>query len=667
MFENNYKNAFDSIKPDEEVKEKVLDKIISIENKQKKGKNPANIWRIGFAVSTAAAIILSIVFVPKRSNDVTVNTNTITASSSYNDIYSVFGKMKKEQAKYNIKYFFSGTDDAEIMEDIEYVDESAANGAAGAGSTNASSQTSDKGNDFSETTVQVEGVKESDIVKTDGEYIYYLDGEYLSVYKAADENTVLVGKTHLKQNDGAQYSEMYLNGDRLIILENQFYQYLKYDSQTYTSIIVYDVSNPENLKKLGVCSQKGSYTNSRMIGNYVYLFSNCYINIHDTKKSQPETFVPTVVCDDTETAVPAESIYCYEAGTYEPQYSVICAYDTTDCTMKSTVSLLGGADEIYCSGENIITANIQYNSLDAEQSQGSYVSNKTLVSRLTIDDGKIEYKASGEIDGTLDNQFFIDEHEGNFRFVTTVDYTTVTQTRFANTSESISTYQNESYAKLTILDGELKQIGTIKNIAEGERVYSVRFMGEIAYFVTFRQTDPLFSADLSDPYNPKIIGELKIPGFSEYLYPYGDGLLLGFGMDANEKTGATNCLKLSMFDISDASNVTEHDITKLEGYIHSPALYNHKAMLVSNEKNLIGFASFKASGSDTSKYMLYSYSQQGFETLIQIDVSWATEKYTYSAEGIRGIFIKDSLYIISANGIRCYDLNGFTCIREIDS
>ena len=95
--------------------------------------------------------------------------------------------------------------------------------------------------------------------------------------------------------------------------------------------------------------------------------------------------------------------------------------------------------------------------------------------------------------------------------------------------------------------------GTIENLAKNERIYSARFMGDTGYFVTFRETDPLFSVDLSDPDNPKIIGTLKIPGFSEYLHPYGDGLLLGIGEEVDEKGVESNQVKLSMFDISDPS------------------------------------------------------------------------------------------------------------------
>ena len=127
-------------------------------------------------------------------------------------------------------------------------------------------------------------------------------------------------------------------------------------------------------------------------------------------------------------------------------------------------------------------------------------------------------------------------HKGNLRVVTTE-------------GETNSVY---------VLDKELKQIGAIEDLAEDERVYSARFMGEVGYFVTFRETDPLFSVDLSDPEKPKIVGELKIPGFSDYLHFYGEDQLLGIGMNVDEETQITDGVKLSMFDISDKTDVKEN-------------------------------------------------------------------------------------------------------------
>ena len=400
-----------------------------------------------------------------------------------------------------------------------------------------------------------------------------------------------------------------------------------------------------------------------MVGDYIYLISNCDIDIYEMEKDDPATYVPVTECDGEAEAVPADSIYRYsDEETPDTSYTVIGAFCYKDGSLSDTASLLGGTDQIYCSQGNIILANYSYSYEKSDEAENTYSRVNTTVSRLKISDGEIEYKATGEIEGELENQFFIDENNGYFRFVTTVTMATETVKSFDNSESSYVTYSTETSARLTVLDGELKKVGEIKDVAPGERVYSVRFMGDTAYFVTFRQTDPLFSVDLSDPENPKIIGELKIPGFSEYMYPYGDGLLLGFGMDADENTGRTGDLKLSMFDISDPANVTENNKTVIDGYSYSPALYSHKAMLVSNTKNLIGFAATDNYGN--LKYLVYKLTDNGFERAAVLTIA---EDYDYSyIDDVRGLFINDVFYVISNDALQVFDINNFLQINKIE-
>ena len=129
---------------------------------------------------------------------------------------------------------------------------------------------------------------------------------------------------------------------------------------------------------------------------------------------------------------------------------------------------------------------------------------------------------------------------------------------------------------LYVLDDKLKELSRIEELAPDESIYSARFIGNTGYFVTFRQMDPLFSVDLSDPKKPEILGALKIPGFSEYLHPYGDGLLLGIGMDTDPTGMTTNGVKLSMFDVSDPKDVREIQKYVIEGAYSTDAAYNYK-------------------------------------------------------------------------------------------
>lgn len=667
MFEKNYKNAMDNITPDADTRDKILDKII-LKEELKDRRNPAIPWRVAFACVAVVAIILGIVFVPRDSIK-TADTNapeTLQVSKSYDEIYKLI------KPKYDIGNFFDGiygTDDAVeyvVEEEITYAAgdaETNTNGTAAPGAANGddtSGSVTESDDDFSATTEQVEGVSEADIVKTDGKYIYYLNDTHLSIFTADGEASALVSQTELSDAIAKDlYGEMFIKDDRLILLKTNYYK----NDESFVLITIYDISDPTSPKKVAESCQEGNYNSSRMVGDYIYLISNSNITISEIDKDDPTTFVPVTETNGVCEAVPADSIYRYAQEKYTNQYTVIGAFNYKDGTLSDTASLLGGTDNIYCSQGNIILADTTYN--DNDKIEGSYSQNNTIVSRLEIKGGQIEYKATGEVEGTLENQFYIDEHNGYFRFVTTVTMVTQTAKSFDNSDEVyyiVESFGDSTSARLTVLDSDLKKTGEIKDLAQGERVYSVRFMGDIAYFVTFRQTDPLFSADLSDPNNPKILGELKIPGFSEYMYPYGDGLLLGFGMDADESTGITKDLKLSMFNITDPANVTEDDITTIDGYAYSPALSDHKAMLVSPDKNIIGFAA--TDNYNSVKYLIYTYTGDGFDRVATLEIE---DGYNYYAmTDVRGLFINDSFYVVSKGALQVYDINTFLQVNRID-
>ena len=681
MFDKNYKNAMDSVKPDEQTYDKILEKII-LKEEIKSRKNPATVWRVAFACVACVAIVLGVIFVPRDRFNPTVKSDlttpqTLKVSKSYDEIYKLI--KPKKTALYN--YI---TDEEYIVEEeITYAEGTATNSANNSGavkpggskgentSASLSDDNADSENDYSTTTEQVEGVTEADIVKTDGEYIYYVNDKTLSIFKADGENTRLVSKTKLSHAENYNlYGEMFLKDDRLVLLKTNYYapvatnvlvDYNYNDYKETVLIEIYDISDKTSPKKLAESCQDGMYNSSRMVGDYIYLISNCHINTATIDKDDPTTFVPTTQINGVCEPVPADSIYRYEQEQYNTQYTVVGAFNYKDGNLNDTVSLLGGTDNIYCSQGNIILADTSYSQKE-EKDDATIISQEiTTVSRLTIKNGEIEYKTSGEVEGTLENQFFIDEHNGYFRFVTTVTKSVEKKHKFDNSEHEVVSYSSETFAKLTILDSELKKTGEITDIAKGERVYSARFMGDTAYFVTFRQTDPLFSADLSDPKNPKILGELKIPGFSEYMYPYGDGLLLGFGMEADENTGRTTDLKLSMFNIGDPANVTEQDKTIVKGYEYSTALSNHKAMLVDPQKNLIGFAA--TYDYYQIKYMIYKYTGSGFERVAAIDIE--TDYKYYAMDDIRGLFVGDYFYVVSKDALQIFDMNEYRQILTI--
>ena len=207
---------------------------------------------------------------------------------------------------------------------------------------------------------------------------------------------------------------------------------------------------------------------------------------------------------------------------------------------------------------------------------------------------------------------------------------------------------------LYVLDEDLEKVGEISGLAEEEYVYSARFMGEIGYFVTFKQVDPLFSVDLSDPENPKIIGELKIPGFSEYLHPYGDGKLLGIGMSVDEEGMTTEGVKLSMFDVSDPENVEETANFVLEDMYGSDVFYNYRAVFTDTEKNLFGFSAY----GDQTEYFVFSYDDEsGFHEVFSRRLSGYYEA--------RGLYVGEHFYLVAGNTVESYTLSDFEKLDDI--
>ena len=179
-------------------------------------------------------------------------------------------------------------------------------------------------------------------------------------------------------------------------------------------------------------------------------------------------------------------------------------------------------------------------------------------------------------------------------------------------------------------------------------------MGDTGYFVTFKQVDPLFSVDLSDPANPQIIGELKIPGFSEYLHPYGDGKLLGIGMDVDDESVTTDGVKVSMFDISDPSDVKETDVHVLEDMYGTDVAYDYKAVFVDVEKNLFGFLAYGSS----NQYTVLTYDDEnGFSEV------FSREMPGYGS--VRGMYVDDTFYLVSGNTVESYSLSGFVKLDDI--
>jgi uncharacterized secreted protein with C-terminal beta-propeller domain len=288
----------------------------------------------------------------------------------------------------------------------------------------------------------------------------------------------------------------------------------------------------------------------------------------------------------------------------------------------------------------------------------------------------LEYAATGEVTGHVLNQFSMDENGDYFRIATTK-------------SRVWSRYEEERidpYSNLFVLDMDLKQIGELKNLAPGERIYSVRFMQGRAYLVTFLQTDPLFVIDLEDPKNPKVLGELKIPGFSNYLHPFDEDHLIGLGKDTDltEWGGVrTKGVKLSLFNVADVANPKEVDTYILgDAGSDSIATRDHKAFLFSREKELLSIpVSIRESKGGGSYGKLnfvgaavFDVTKDGFELKGRIDHSdggrasesdyWRGYNY-YDNTVRRSLYIDDTLYTFSNRYLKMNKLDDLDLVQNL--
>jgi len=530
--------------------------------------------------------------------------------------------------------------------------------------------------DYSGTNVQVAGIDEADIVKTDGNYIYVLSQENKKLYivKADGENSAVVATLKLEvtgdAKDNAWPMEMYLAGDKVFVLFSSHSirplpaHLDDKDSRIYpggyehyvpkTIVVTVDVSDRAKPKQAAELAQDGSYTNSRMANGYLYIISAQYPPIYSfpVQPRDLEAYCPGVEVDGAYRILPIDDIViCPEAET--ANYTILTSVSLADGrNFTDTLALSGNSGTVYFDGKNLLLAESSWTSKNSEEKRDSngrlytdiFSGSRVNLALLTVDGGKITETASGSIEGNLLNQFSMDIAGDTFRFV--VNRNSSSQRIYTEGIDEYGDWTNHQDNCLYVLDAKLNLIGKVEGLGEDEQVKSVRFMGDIAYFVTFRQTDPLFAVDLKDPRNPKVLSALKVPGFSAYLHPYGEGLLFGFGYDADD-AGRTGNLKLSMYSIANNADVRELHTSILKKATWSSATWNHKAIFVNAQKNLIAFP---AEGS----YYVYSYdARTGFAELGIIKLS----SDGYWLDDARGMYINDCFYVVTATRIYVLSLD----------
>jgi inhibitor of cysteine peptidase len=529
--------------------------------------------------------------------------------------------------------------------------------------------------DYSPTNIQVAGVDEADIVKTDGEYIYLVSGQKVIIVKAyPPEQAQVLSEIKL---EGIAIG-IFVNGDRLVVFEEETPYYgdvrlgptgefympsIAYYTSPKTYIKVYDVSDRENPRLQREISADGQYVSSRMIGDYAYVVINEPVYGEDDEPS-----LPRIYSGGSEKEIPATDIYCCNVSDYYYMYTTIMAINTQNDDQKATYAtmLLGASSNLYVSLDNIyLTFPVWGGAVGGSQ--------RTSVHRIHIAGNNMTYVASGEAPGMVLNQFSMDEYDGYFRVATT-------------------TYGQTTQNNVYILDMDLNITGSLENLAPGETIYSARFMGERGYLVTFKQVDPLFVIDLKDPYDPEVLGYLKVTGYSDYLHPYDETHIIGIGKETTDagEFAWYQGVKISLFDVTDVSNPRE--ISKVEigdRGTDSPVLWDHKAFLFDKSRNLLVMPILVAEV-DQSEYPQgvpsWAYGEPVWQGAYAFDVSLdqgiqlkgrithiespadleQDYYYSYSAFSVeRSLYIDDVLYTISDAKIKMNNLENLDYINEV--
>lgn len=504
----------------------------------------------------------------------------LRTAESYEQIEDLFVALRDENApvsRFSLSELFNGSDKATAPEGFDLGGVTGAVTDGGMGGTSA----------HGETNVQVEGVDEGDILKNDGSYLYIVrmanDAGYVDIVDIRDPQDLhSVGHIDVckststeERNTFADITELFVTGETLTVLYTEttypvtdwtleIYDGAVGADTTQTTAAVYDITDRAAPVLRYTYAVDGSLISSRMTENTLLLVTEYSVPLYKNDSDLKNASVPCFYKDGVKTRFPVNTV-CLTANTESQSYLTVTLLDTaSDGTNAQMKAVLGGGTDIYCTEDALLVAAQDLSdAVTYSNETGDGTASFTLAAvdtRLFAFslEGGIRYTGSTKIDGTLLNQFSMDAYNGYYRIATTA----------------------EDGSCLTVLNESLETVGELRGIAPGEDIYAARFMGDTAYLVTFYQTDPLFVLDLSDPASPRVTGELKIPGFSNYLHPYAENLLIGIGT-AGDENGATGQLKISLFDVGNMQEPKEISAVVFDdgAFSDSAAQYDHHAYL----------------------------------------------------------------------------------------
>lgn len=604
--------------------------------------------------------------------------NHVAQTSDYSEIHKTVLSYYKEI--YNRNYdLLTDSDDGFFDGIFNFGSKDTAAENIASGNSSSSSATGTLATDtesastqHSTTNTQVQGVDEADIVKTDGKYIYYIVKNTINIVECdADGKMDIVSK--IKLTDYIDYdfypSEMYLYNDNLVVLlrETSEYQPVSYNNpygavcdcictaiKTDTVIKCFDISDRANPEESFTHKLTGEYISSRVTDGKLITVAQFRIPYDSVRADDfdgacevvKDVCVPEYSVGDGELKkIPSDRIKVFDEKN-PTCYTVTSVLNIEDMSAEPKVNaFLGGAEEIYCTREEIFVAEQIYSTwsqneeLVVKDSLGYKHEMATRVHKMDITDDGVNYVASVTVGGMCINQFSMDKHGDYFRIAT----------------NGVEWNSKKRETMVYVVDKDMKIVGTLFGIAPEEQMKSARFMGDVLYLVTFMQTDPLFVVDLSDPENPEIKGELKIPGFSTYLHPAGDGLLIGIG-EGGTMTGTDGTAKISLFDVSDPYNLKELDNYSTSSYAYFTG--NHKEFVTVDDNT---FAVVFCYNNSENKLIVFSITDGG----IVIDNIY-NAKTGAGYGNTRGVFINDNVFVVNNIGIASYKNGNETPVQILN-
>ncbi|MFC4713184.1 beta-propeller domain-containing protein [Planococcus dechangensis] len=555
-------------------------------------------------------------------------------------------------------------------EGVEEAEDSASGEAGGMG-----------GGEHSTTNSQVAGIDEGDIVKTDGEYLYSISESQVAVTDIRNPENMEVAA--IVELEGETYpNELFLTDETLVVIASRYSQmetevggemdsFMPYFGVTV--VLLYDITAPGSPELIREFGNEGSFNSARLSGSTLYYVSNVFPD-YWVLEEEPEVELRPRLFDsqmDSKLApMPYEDITILP-GTMEGSYSIITAMDLEEPQTNriSTKGFLGGSERMYMNEEHLyLTASAYQAAENGFENTMMWVPQQadTEIFKFDLSGISVNFLASARVPGALLNQFSMDEFEGHFRLATTEGV------MWAPTSVP----KNHLY----ILDEELVQVGSVEDLAPDERIYSVRFIGSTAYMVTFRETDPLFVIDVSNPVSPSVLGELKIPGFSNYLHPLGDHHLIGFGYETKvepvkdgEPRIVTGGMKISLFDVTDLANPTEADTEIIGGPgTYSALQYDHRALFSYDQQSLFGFpvSIYKGDGTNYIEFesegaLLYSITPDGIERVADLTKPAEQPYEDWNSSVQRLAYAGDALFTVANNEVSSYRLGDFEALDSV--